>query len=191
MTPVRAAQKRRDEQSIEAKRLLLGAFDQREGYIDHALWWSDPHLLRGLGTWLGGLFEDDTPQLVVAPASRGTLLGAVTALALGVGFVEIRKAVPDAEDHDPWLEAHTPMDYLGRNLPLYLRARSVPNGTRVLFVDDWVDTGGQLLAARELVARAGGAWIGAAVIVDGLSTAQHLRRECGIRSLLRARDLPD
>lgn len=39
-------------------------------------------------------------------------------------------------------------DYRDRNLALGFRVGLIPPGASVVFVDDWVDTGGQLLAAR-------------------------------------------
>lgn len=80
------------------------------------------------------------------------------------------------------------MDYQGRNMALSLRERLIFKGDRVLLVDDWADTGGQLLAMRTLVDRAGGVFVGAAVVVDAL-TSHAVRRELNLQSLLNVRDL--
>lgn len=66
-------------------------------------WWRDPELLAELGPALAGLYEEERPTVVVGPVSRGSLLGALTALALGVGFVEIRKNCGQAIDSDRWV----------------------------------------------------------------------------------------
>ena len=39
-------------------------------------------------------------------------------------------------------------------------------GARVLIVDDWLETGSQLRAARRLLERAGAQVVGVAVVVD-------------------------
>ena len=69
-----------------------------------------------------------------------------------------------------------------------MRRDLVRSGDRVVLVDDWLETGGQALGSQALVEAAGGTWLGAAVIVDGLGDAQ-LRRRLRVRSLLHVRDL--
>lgn len=58
----------------------------------------------------------------------------------------------------------------------------------MLVVDDWADTGGQLLAMQKLVERAGARYLGAVVIVDGLRDHE-VRRRLRLRSLLSIREL--
>jgi adenine phosphoribosyltransferase len=55
-------------------------------------------------------------------------------------------------------------------------------------VDDWADTGGQLLALKNLVAQTGAGLAGICVIVDAL-TENSVRRELALKSLLHVRDL--
>jgi adenine phosphoribosyltransferase len=66
--------------------------------------------------------------------------------------------------------------------------RLLPAGERVLFVDDWIDTGGQALGAYGLVKDAGAHWIDAAVEVDALSEPR-VRRDLNVKSPLRNREL--
>lgn len=61
-------------------------------------------------------------------------------------------------------------------------------GDRVLFVDDWVATGGQGIACQQLIQDGGGTWLGAAVVVDGLESARD-RRALNLRGLLHLREL--
>jgi adenine phosphoribosyltransferase len=49
-----------------------------------------------------------------------------------------------------------------------------------LFIRDWIDTGGQAVAARKLVAAAATMWCGASVIVDALEDPR-LRRDLDVR----------
>lgn len=151
-------------------------------------WWRDPVVLAGLGPALGRLVRDARPDVVLAPQSRGTLLGALVATHLGIGLVELRKEPGVLADTDTWLTARTPPDYRDRNLALSARSSLLAPGTRVVFVDDWADTGGQLQAAHALAGLARVQWCGAAVIIDALERPR-LRRELGLRALLHVRDL--
>ena len=107
---------------------------------------------------------------------------------LGVGLIELRKEPWPSADVDTWLIARTPPDYQDRNLALGIRANLLTPGTRVLFVDDWVDTGGQLQAAFAVATMARAHWCGAAVVVDALTDA-HLRHELSLRALLNLHEL--
>lgn len=151
-------------------------------------WWRDPAVLAGLGPALARLVEDERPEVILAPQSRGTLLGALVATHLGVGLVELRKELGTLADTDAWITARTPPDYRDRNLALSARASLLDPGTRVLFVDDWVDTGGQLQAAHTITAAARAQWCGAAVVVDALAQPR-LRHELKVRALLHIRHL--
>ncbi len=178
------AQRLRDAFVWRTDRALDGA-----GYADLTGWWRDPALLDGLGPALAGLFPGAAPTVVVAPESRGLILGALAARSLGVGLVEARKDRDPATDSDPWLQRTTPPDYRDRHVTFGFRRALVQAGDRVLLVDDWADTGATATAVQQLVGDAGGAWVGAAVVVDATSDSR-LRRSLGLRSLLHMRDLP-
>jgi adenine phosphoribosyltransferase len=120
--------------------------------------------------------------------SRGSLVGALAAAALGVGFVEMRKGDGPASDSDRWVRCTTGPDYQDRHVVFGFRRELVRAGDRVLMVDDWADTGATALAARALVAACGVRWIGAACIVDGLTDGR-LRHELPVRALLDVRQL--
>ena len=151
-------------------------------------WWADASILRRLGPALARPGLESKVTCVVGPQSRGGLLGALVALELGVGLVELRKDPHPATDSDHWITARTPPDYQDRNLELGLRRDLLPRGSCVLFVDDWIDTGGQAIAARQIVEAAEATWCGASVIVDALTDAR-LRRDLEVSSIFRDRDL--
>jgi hypothetical protein len=86
------------------------------------------------------------------------MLGALVALELGVGLIEVRKD-PDRQqlaDSDAWLSQTTRPDYRDRHLSLGFRRGLLQSGDRVVFVDDWIETGSQALAIQGLVEAAGG-----------------------------------
>jgi len=191
-----AAQARRRKASeprpIRAE--LLSAFRAHSDRTDVTQWadvtggWRDGALLTRIGPSLAALFEQTAPTVVLAPQSRGTLLGALVAADLRVGLIEIRKNDRPSVDSDGWRHRTTPPDYRNRHLRLGFPKRLLLSGERVLFVDDWIASGGQAVAARGLVDDSGAIWLGAAVLVDGLTDAR-LRRDLCVRSILHHRDM--
>lgn len=156
---------------------------------DTSGWWRDPEILARIGPELAEPFRAKRPTVVVAPEVTGFLLGPLVAVALGVGFVPAYKNVGDRRIADRTVWAATGPDYRQRRLVLGFRERHVRAGDRVLLVDDWVDTGAQLLALHGLVIAQGAEPVGAAAIVADcpLAVRQHLR----LRALLTPDDLPD
>jgi adenine phosphoribosyltransferase len=98
---------------------------------------------------------------VVGMESRGFILGAPVALALGVGFVPVRKAgkLPRQTHAESYA-----LEYGEATLELH--RDSIAPGERVLLVDDVLATGGTMAATRRLVERCGGSAHGAAVLLE-------------------------
>lgn len=188
------ARRRRAAAPLPVRAALLEHYRQtgdrtdQTRWADVTGWWRDADLLRRLGPALADLFPEAAPTVILGTPSRGTLLGSLVAIHLGVGLVEVRKNDGPAADSDAWWTRTTPPDYRDRHLSLGFPRHLLQAGERVLFVDDWIDTGGQALGARGLVDDAGAAWLGAAVVVDALHPSR-LRRELSVRSLLRNREL--
>jgi adenine phosphoribosyltransferase len=109
-------------------------------------------------------YEGDGVTHVAGIESRGFVLGGAAAVALGAGFVAVRKAT----GHLPGrvLTEETGRDYKRTVERLRVQAGALRPGARVLLVDDWVETGSQLRAARVLLERAGATVVGATVLVD-------------------------
>ncbi len=157
------------------------------GSADLTGWWRDAQVLGELGPALAGLYSEK-PTVVLGPVSRGSLVGALTAASLGVGFVEVRKNGGPANDSDRWVLRTTGPDYRDRHVVFGFRRGLVNAGDRVLMVDDWADTGATARVVRQLVDDCGAQWIGAAVIVDGLMDPR-LRHDLPLRALLDVRTL--
>ena len=98
---------------------------------------------------------------VVGMEARGFILAAPVALALGAGFVPVRKAgkLP-RETH----AVSYALEYGEATLELHRDA--VRAGQRVLLVDDVLATGGTVAATRELVESCGGTVVGVAVLME-------------------------
>jgi adenine phosphoribosyltransferase len=162
--------------------------DGGDQYADVTGWWRDADLLRLLGPALAQLFPEATPTVVLGPDSRGSLVGPLVALHLGVGFVEVRKNRTPAGDSDQWIRRTTPPDHHDRHLELGFRRGLIRSSDHVLVVDDWIDTGSQARTVRAMVDSVGANWAGFGCIVDALDDSR-LRRELRLHSLLRLRDL--
>ncbi|MEX1180048.1 MAG: adenine phosphoribosyltransferase [Cucumibacter sp.] len=93
--------------------------------------------------------------------ARGFIFGAGITIALGVGFVPIRK------------HGKLPGETIGQNYALEygadtieIHADAIGPGDKVLLVDDLVATGGTALAAVHLLRRTGAAVAHAAFVID-------------------------
>jgi adenine phosphoribosyltransferase len=108
-----------------------------------------------------GSGDRGTVDKVVGIEARGFILAAPVALALGAGFVAVRKAgkLP-GETH----AVSYALEYGEATLEIH--ADSIVAGERVLVVDDVLATGGTVAATRELVERCGGEVAGVAVLME-------------------------
>ena len=98
---------------------------------------------------------------VIGIEARGFIFGAPVALALGVGFVPVRKGgkLPRATHSVSYS-----LEYADATLEIHQDA--ISPGERVLLIDDVLATGGTLTAARELVEACGGTCVRAAVLME-------------------------
>jgi adenine phosphoribosyltransferase len=125
---------------------------------DHAALTSVVHALAAPGRGDAGRPVVDK---VLGMESRGFILGAPVALALGVGFVPVRKAgkLPRAT-----YAVSYALEYGEATLEIHQDA--IAPGDRVLLVDDVLATGGTVKATMDLVAQCGGVVHGVAVLME-------------------------
>jgi adenine phosphoribosyltransferase len=105
-------------------------------------------------------FDADVTK-VVGIEARGFILAAPIALALGAGFVPVRK--PGKLPHKTRRRSYD-LEY-GTDA-LEMHADAVVHGARVVIVDDLLATGGTAAATIELVREIGGNVVGAAFVVE-------------------------
>jgi adenine phosphoribosyltransferase len=103
----------------------------------------------------------DAVDKVVGMEARGFILGAPVALALGAGFVPVRKGgkLPRATHSVSYT-----LEYAEATLEVHQDA--IAPGERVLLVDDVLATGGTVAATRQLVEACGGTCVGVAVLME-------------------------
>jgi len=111
-------------------------------------------------------------DVVAGIDALGFILGTALALRLHKGFVSVRKGgkLPVAVDRVSFV------DYSGEQKSLELRHDAIKPGTRVLVVDEWIETGAQAKAAIALIERQGGIVVGVAAFqIDANAATQPLR----------------
>ena len=135
----------------------------------------------GLGEVIEGfraLYAEQGVDRVAAIEARGFIIGAPLALALGCGFVPIRK--PGKLPHST-----VGMEYVleyGTNR-LEVHRDAIEEGQKVLVVDDVLATGGTARATTDLVRELGGVVAGIAclleiTVLEGRSKLQDTRVDC-------------
>ena len=105
-------------------------------------------------------FDPSGIDVVAGFDAMGFVLGSAIATRLGKGFLTIRKAgkLPVETDVVDFV------NYSGRAGQMEMRKPAFAPGTRVLLVDQWVETGGTMDAGIRLVERQGGTIAGIAAV---------------------------
>jgi len=105
--------------------------------------------------------KDLSIDVVAGPEARGFVIGAPLALALGVGFVPIRKS---GKLPGETVEASYDLEYGKDKLAVHKDA--IKPGQRVLIADDLLATGGTIATATQLLRQLGGEIVGAAFLIE-------------------------
>ncbi|WP_028561816.1 adenine phosphoribosyltransferase [Paenibacillus pinihumi] len=100
-------------------------------------------------------------DVIAGPEARGFVIGAPLALALGVGFVPIRKS---GKLPGETVEAGYDLEY-GKD-KLALHKDSITPGQKVLIADDLLATGGTIATTINLINKLGGEVVGAAFLIE-------------------------
>ena len=100
-------------------------------------------------------------DLIAGPEARGFVIGAPLALALGVGFVPIRKS---GKLPGETVEAAYDLEYGKDRLAVHKDA--IKPGQKVLIADDLLATGGTIATTINLIKQLGGEVIGAAFLIE-------------------------
>ena len=119
--------------------------------------------------------EPVTCDVVGGLDAMGFVLGSALATRLGVGFLPIRKAGKLCVDTD----SVTFSNYSGRTQDMEMRKPAFAAGTKVLLVDQWVETGGTMDGAIRLVEQQGGEVAGlVAIAMEENEKTAGYRKKC-------------
>ena len=106
-------------------------------------------------------YQDEKIDKIAGIESRGFILGAPLAFALGKGFIPIRKKgkLPaETIGHDYELEYGTDR--------IEIHTDAIEQGDKVLLVDDLIATGGTAEAACKLIEKMGGKIVECCFVID-------------------------
>jgi adenine phosphoribosyltransferase len=171
----------------DARDLVLEHFGWNEGHADVWGLFRDAGTLATVVRALAEPFADAGVTAVCGVESRGFLLGAAVAVELGVGFVAVRKG--DGLFPGDKVEREAGPDYRRQRHRLRVQRGSLGTNDQVLLVDDWIETGSQAAAVKDMVLVCGAAWAGCSVVIDQL-TEDRAHAVGPVRALLRAEELP-
>jgi adenine phosphoribosyltransferase len=124
-------------------------------------------LLAHPGAWqatveeLAAVIRPHQPDLLVGIESRGFLVAAPLAYALGRGFAMVRK-----KGKLPGKTARFSYDLEYGTDTIEMQEDAISPGQRIIIVDDLIATGGTMQAAIDLVRRQGGEVAGVACIIE-------------------------
>jgi adenine phosphoribosyltransferase len=143
--------------------------------------WLDPTSIYINGEAFHDLLDDLVADLdglavdvVAGLDAMGFVLASALATRLKVGFLPIRKAGKLCVQTD----SVTFTNYSGRTQSMEMRLPAFTKGTKVLVVDQWVETGGTMSAATNLVRRQGGIVAGlAAIAIEENEVTDAYRKE--------------
>ncbi|XID93641.1 adenine phosphoribosyltransferase [Paenibacillaceae bacterium WGS1546] len=107
------------------------------------------------------LVQEKRIDLIAGPEARGFVIGAPLALALGVGFVPIRKS---GKLPGETVEAAYDLEY-GKDR-LAIHSDAIKPGQKILIADDLLATGGTISTSVGLIQRLGGEIVGAAFLIE-------------------------
>lgn len=114
--------------------------------------------------------------------AMGFVLGAAIAARRNVGFLPIRKAGKLCVETDRVSFSN----YSGRTQDMEMRQPAFSEGTRVLLVDQWIETGGTMEGAIELVERQKGSVSGlVAIAMEDTARALQLREKFQVVTAIR------
>lgn len=121
----------------------------------------DPEAFRLASEALADHYRPQVFDLVLGIEARGFIFGGALALALGRGFVPVRKPgkLPAAVISESYA-----LEYGEDTVNMHVDA--VSPGQRVLLCDDLLATGGTLAATAALVEKAGGVVAGIGVVIE-------------------------
>jgi len=136
--------------------------------LDFTPLFTDPKVFRSLVLDLCRPFRAANIDKVACPESMGFILGAAVAAELKLGLIPIRKAgkLPNIKRN---VARQRFVDYTGTASGFEVNKALIDPEDRILLVDDWVETGGQLRGLTKLLEKRGAIVCGISVL--GFNTA--------------------
>ena len=106
-------------------------------------------------------YKNEKIDVVAGVESRGFIIGTPLAIRMGLGFIPIRKA---GKLPGPTHGVDYDLEYGKDRVEVHQDA--IPEGKRVLLVDDLIATGGTIEGSAKLVKKVGGVIVGYAFVIE-------------------------
>jgi adenine phosphoribosyltransferase len=173
--------------SERARNAYLKRFSWVDGHADTWAALRDADTLALVIDALAACVKESRATAVLGIEARGFLLCPAVAKAAGLGFVAARKG--DGLFAGATHQTLSAPGYRGIQHRIRVRRDDLHSGDVIVLVDDWIETGSQASAARQLAEQAGASWAGCVVVIDE-SSEETLQAVGPIRSLVPGSLLP-
>lgn len=133
---------------------------------------ADPKALKEVSEKIADFAREVKADVIVAPEARGFMFGIPAALMAGLPFIPVRK--PGKLPREVISESYD-LEYGSDTLEMH--RSDLPEGARVLVVDDLLATGGTCTAIDKMIRKLGATPAGYAFVVelDGLDGRKNLQ----------------
>ena len=148
---------RKDGQALDEHVLLVDSF------LNHQI---DPALMQHIGEEFARYFARSGATRVVTIEASGIAPAAMTALALGVPLVVMKKAASAILTNDVLLTTRVHSFTKNTDYMLMCKRQFLPAGEKVLFIDDFLANGEAGLGAARLVEEAGSEIVGMGMVIE-------------------------
>ena len=119
-------------------------------------------------------FAVDEFDYVAGIDALGYILGTAIAWRTDKGLIAIRKAgkLPGPTDTENFI------DYSGKRKAFELSKKAIKSGSKTLVVDEWIETGAQIISAINLIEKQGGIIAGiVSICIDENDETKKLQRD--------------
>lgn len=150
-------------------------------FLNHRI---DTRLLTQMGAEIARHFQDDVPELVMTVEASGIALAVTAAQALNKLPVLFIKKTPASNQRDEQFTATVHSYTHGTEYEMRCAREYLPEGTRVLIVDDFLADGEAVRGMMSLIQQAGAAAVGVAVAIEkGFQQGGKALRAQGVKLL--------
>ena len=147
---------------IEAEATIIG--DQIlkiDHFLNHRI---EPVFITELGRELARRLSAYQPSIILTAEASGIAPGLVVAQALNIPLVYAKKYAPQVES--PFISRVIPSPTKGGETKLVLSQRYIPQGARIIIIDDFLSNGRTAVALVEMAREAGAEVLGAGFVVE-------------------------
>ena len=142
--------------------ILPGGILKVDGLVNHQLL---PEVTRDMGRQFAGYFRPLSPTKILTIEVSGIAPAIVTAIELNVPMVYARKKRPITMKEDPY-HAQSVSRTKGGTVDLYISGEYLTSHDRVVVIDDFLASGGTLLALNDMIAQSGATLLGLGCVIE-------------------------